>query len=66
MDLATTNLLLGIIAAVSLFEALALIAAGIGGYVLYRRVLTRVNDLERRQLAPLAARVQPSWTTSRE
>lgn len=57
MDLHTTNVLLGVIAAVSVLEALALIAAGIAGYVAYSRVMTLVSDLEARQIAPLRERV---------
>jgi hypothetical protein len=57
MDLHTTNLLLGIMAAVSVLEALLLIGMGIGGYVLYGRVTTLVADLEARQVAPLREKV---------
>jgi len=57
MDLGTTNLLLGIMAAVSVLEAIALIGAGIGGFVLYRRVTRMINELEQRQVAPAMARV---------
>lgn len=38
-DLTTTNALLGIMAAVSLLEALALLALLGGGLVLYRRMM---------------------------
>jgi len=57
MDLHTTNLLLGIMAAVSVLEALLLIGAGIGGFLAYRRVMQVVGDLERRQVAPLRQKV---------
>lgn len=56
-NLDTTNLLLGIMAAVSVLEALLLIGLGIGGFMVYRRVLQLVTDLESRQIAPLRARV---------
>jgi hypothetical protein len=56
-DLTTTNILLGIMAAVSLFEALAIIGLLVGGYRLYRRTLRVVTDIEERQIAPLTARV---------
>ncbi|HXH07432.1 MAG TPA: hypothetical protein VNI83_12690 [Vicinamibacterales bacterium] len=56
-DLGTTNLLLGIMAVVSVLEALLLIALGVGGLMVYRRVMATVRDLETRQIAPLAARV---------
>lgn len=57
MDLHTTNLLLGIMAAVSVLEALLLISAGVGGFVAYRKVMQVVDDLERRQVAPLRQKV---------
>ena len=56
-ELATTNLLLGIMAAVSVLEGLAIIGIGIAGYVAYSRVMTLVNELEARQVAPAMARV---------
>jgi hypothetical protein len=56
-NLNTTNLLLGIMAAVSVLEALAIIGLGIGGFLVYRRVMDLVNGLETRQVAPAMARV---------
>jgi flavin-binding protein dodecin len=53
----TTNVLLGIMAAVSVLEALLLIGAGVGIFLVYRRVMTLVNELEQRQVAPAMARV---------
>jgi hypothetical protein len=52
-DLSTTNTALIIMAAVSVLEALLLIGIGIGGFMIYRRVMALVNDLEARQIAPL-------------
>jgi hypothetical protein len=57
MDLHTTNVLLGIMAAVSVLEALLLIGMGVGGYLVYSRVMTLVKDLEARQIAPLRVKV---------
>ncbi|MEO8076817.1 MAG: hypothetical protein ABI818_10835 [Acidobacteriota bacterium] len=57
-DLSTTNLLLGIMAAVSVLEALVLIGAGVGGFLAYRRVMQLVNDLETRQVEPLRRKVE--------
>ncbi len=57
MDLHTTNVLLGIMAAVSVLEALVIIGMGIGGYVVYKRVTQLVTDLEARQIAPLRLKV---------
>jgi hypothetical protein len=56
-ELGTTNLLLGIMAAVSLLEAFVIIGMGIAGLVMYRRVMTLADDLEVRQVAPAMARV---------
>lgn len=56
-NLDTTNVLLGIMAAVSALEALLLIGMGVGGYLVYRRVMHVVTDLETRQIAPLREKV---------
>jgi len=56
-NLGTTNLLLGIMAAVSVLEALLLIGVGVAGFLVYRRVMTLVNELEARQVAHAMARV---------
>jgi len=56
-NLDTTNLLLGIMAAVSLLEGLLLIGAGIMGYRLYTQAMRTIREVEARQVAPLVARV---------
>jgi pyrimidine operon attenuation protein/uracil phosphoribosyltransferase len=56
-DLGTTNVMLGIMAAVSVLEALVVIGIGVGGYLVYKRVMTLINGLEERQVAPAMARV---------
>jgi len=56
-NLDTTNLILGIIAAVSVFEALIVIGLGVAGFLVYRRVMTLVNGLEERHVAPAMSRV---------
>ena len=56
-DLDTTNMWLAIMAIVSLLEALVLIGMGIAGFLVYRRVIQLVNDLEVRQVAPLREKV---------
>jgi hypothetical protein len=56
-DLGTTNLLLGIMAVVSILEALLVIGLGVGGWMMYRRVMELVNGLEQRHIVPLRARV---------
>ncbi|CAN5673042.1 hypothetical protein BH23ACI1_BH23ACI1_12120 [soil metagenome] len=56
-NLETTNLMLGIMAAVSVLEALVLIGIAIGGFMMYRRVMRLVTELETRQIAPLREKV---------
>jgi uncharacterized NAD-dependent epimerase/dehydratase family protein len=56
-DLHTTNVLLGIMAAVSVLEALLLIGVGVAGLLVYRRVMQLVTDLEARQITPLREKV---------
>ena len=56
-DLGTTNLLLGIMAAVSVLEALAIIGMGVAGFTVYKKVMELVAGLETRQVAPAMIRV---------
>lgn len=56
-NLDTTNLLLGIMAAVSVLQALLLIGVGVMAWKLYGRTMQTVRELEERQVAPLVARV---------
>jgi hypothetical protein len=56
-NLETTNVILLVMAIVSVLEALVLIGLGVGGFLLYRRVMQVVNDLEARQIAPLREKV---------
>lgn len=56
-NLDTTNLLLGIMAAVSVLEAILLVAVGIMAWRLYSQTMTTVREIEQRQIAPLVARV---------
>lgn len=57
VNLETTNLLLGIMAAVSVLEALVLVGLAVGGFMVYRRVMRTIADLETRQIAPLREKV---------
>jgi gas vesicle protein len=57
-NLGTTNVLLGIMAAVSVLQALVLIGAGIAGFMVYRKIMHIVSDLEARQIAPLREKVE--------
>jgi hypothetical protein len=56
-NLGTTNVILGIMAAVSVLEALLLIGVGVAGYLIYRRVMDLIDGIEARQVAPAMARV---------
>jgi len=56
-ELGTTNLLLGIMAVVSVLEALLIIGMGVAGFMIYRKVMALVEGLETRQVAPAMARV---------
>ena len=56
-NLDTTNLLLGIMAAVSVLEALLLIGAGFMAYRLYTTAMQTVREIEQRQVAPLVTKV---------
>jgi hypothetical protein len=56
-ELGTTNLLLGIMAAVSVLEALVIIGVGIAGFMAYKQVMELVNGIEARQVAPAMARI---------
>ena len=56
-SLTTTNVLLGVIAAVSLLEGLAVIGFFLGAFLLYRRIVHIIGGIEERQVAPTAARV---------
>lgn len=56
-NLDTTNILLGIMAGVSVLEALVLAAAGYFGYRAYRQVMTTIADIQEQQIAPVVSRV---------
>ena len=56
-ELGTTNLLLGIMAAASVLEALVIIGMGVAGFMAYRKVMVLVDRIETRQVAPAMARV---------
>ena len=56
-QLGTTNLFLGVMAAVSVLQALVLIGAGIAGFIAYRKVMALVNTLEEQHVAPAMGRV---------
>jgi len=57
MDVSSLAIPLWIMAVLSILEALLLIGIGIGGYLMYSRVMTLVNDLEARQIAPIREKV---------
>ena len=61
-NLDTTNLLLGIMAAVSVLEVLVFIGVGVMAYRLYGQAMRTVRDIEARQITPLVARVDALMT----
>lgn len=56
-DLSTTNVLLGIMAVVSLLEAFAMVAVFVGILLLYRRATRAIGRFEARQVAPVTERI---------
>ena len=61
-NLDTTNLLLGIMAAVSVIEAIVLIGVSVMAYRLYGQTMRTVREIEERQIAPLVARATALMT----
>jgi len=61
-NLDTTNLLLGVMAVVSVLEAAVLIGVGVMGYRLYTRATRTMREVEARQIAPLVARINALMT----
>ena len=59
----TTNLFLGILAAVSVLQALVVIGMAMLAYRLYSRAMQMVAGIEERQIAPLVARVNTLMST---
>jgi len=56
-DLSTTNILLGIMAVVSVLEALVVVGIGVAGWMMYKRVMELFDGLEQRHLVPLRTKV---------
>jgi hypothetical protein len=56
-DLDTTNLILGVIAAVSVLEALLVVGVAIAAFIVYRRTMDLINGFEQRHVTPAMARV---------
>jgi len=57
MDVHSLAVPLWIMASLSILQALLLIGVAVGGYMMYSRVMTLVNDLEARQIAPIREKV---------
>ena len=62
-SLDTTNLLLGILAAVSVLEAVLLVGIGVMVWRLYAHARRTIQEIEQRQIAPLAARTNALMTS---
>lgn len=56
-DLTTTNVLLGIMAAVSLLEGVAVIGVMFAGILFFHKLIQVVGGIEERQVAPAVSRV---------
>src|SRR5207247_4184988 len=56
-DLNSVSVPLWIMAVVSVLQALLLVGIGVAGYLVYSRVMTLINDLEARQIAPIREKV---------
>jgi hypothetical protein len=65
-NLATTNVLLGIMAAVSVIEGLLLIGLGVGAYMAYKKVYALIDGLEQRHVVPAMARVNAILDDAKE
>jgi len=61
-DVSSLSVPLWIMAVVSVLQALLFIGMGVAGYLMYSRVMTVVNDLEARQIAPLREKVDAILT----
>ena len=61
-DLNSLSVPLWIMAVVSVLQALLLIGLGVAGYLVYSRVMTLINDLEARQIAPMREKVDAILT----
>src|SRR5262245_46424575 len=57
VDLTTTNVLLGVLATVSILEVLVVIGIFVAGFMMFRRLTQLIERIEERQVAPAAARV---------
>ncbi len=56
-DISSLSVPLWIMAGLAILEALVLIGIGIGGFLVYQRIMTVVTDLEARQIAPIREKV---------
>jgi len=61
-DLNSLSVPLWIMAVVSVLQALLLIGLGLAGYLVYSHVMTLINDLEARQIAPIREKVDAILT----
>ncbi len=57
MDVSSLSVPLWIMAVVSVLEALLIIGLGVGGYLVYSRVMTLISDIEARQITPIREKV---------
>ena len=55
-DLQTTNIWIAVLAVAGAIQTLLLLGAAVGLFVTYRRMMAKIDAIEERHLAPLAAR----------
>ena len=63
VDLGTTNLFLGIMAVVSVLQALVLIGVGVGAFMMYRRTMQLVPTWRCGRLPRCGKKWTASWLT---
>jgi hypothetical protein len=57
VDLTTTNILLGVIAGLSVLEALVAVGCTVATFLVARKMLRLLQEIEARHVAPAAGRV---------
>ena len=57
IDLTTTNVLLGVLAAVSVLEGIAVLGVFLGSALVCRRLIKTIDGIESRHVAPASVRV---------
>ena len=56
-SVATTNVLIGVMAAMSVLQTMLIVGAGIAAFSLYRRVVTLIDDVDPREIRQAVTKV---------